>query len=124
MSIRASTRALFLSMALGPAAAQAATPYDGSWALEITTKKGPCEPLYRYYLVVDGKVVRLRSFMGETAYSSAGFVQPNGLINVRVGQAADPLTIRGRLGANAGQGMWSATARGCHGKWRAARRPA
>jgi hypothetical protein len=124
MSIRASTRALLLSTALGAAAAQGATPYDGFWALEITTEKGPCEPLYRYYLVVDGKVIRLRSFMGETAYSSAGFVQPNGLIDVRVGQAADPLTIRGRLGAKAGQGTWTATARGCHGNWRAAGRPA
>ena len=122
MSIHASTRALLLSMALGAAPAQAATPYDGSWALEITTSKGPCEPLYRY-LVVDGEVVRLRSFMGETAYSSAGFLQPNGLINVRVGHAADPLTIRGRLGARAGQGTWTATARGCHGNWRAAKRP-
>lgn len=60
--------------------------------------------------------------LGLTVDSSAGFVQRNGLINVRVGHAADPLTIRGRLGARAGQGTWMATARGCRGNWRAVKR--
>ena len=122
MNIRASTSALLLSIAQGAAAAQATTLYDGSWALEIITEKGQCEPLYRYYLVIDGEVVRIRSPMGETAYSSAGLLQRNGLINVRVGHAADPLTIRGRLGARAGQGTWTAIARGCRGNWRAVKR--
>ena len=67
MNIHASTSALLLSIAQGAAAAQAATLYDGSWALEIITEKGQCEPLYRYYLVIDGEVVRIRSPMGETA---------------------------------------------------------
>jgi hypothetical protein len=39
MNIRASTSALLLSIAQGAAAAEAATPYDGSWALEIITEK-------------------------------------------------------------------------------------
>ena len=62
MNIRASTSALLLSIAqAAAAAAQAATLYHGSWALEIITEKGQCEPLYRYYLVIDGEVVRISS---------------------------------------------------------------
>jgi hypothetical protein len=112
-------------MALASAvAAPAPGRFDGSWAIEIATEGGACDPLYRYYIVIDGETVRIRSMMGETAYATAGFVQPNGSINVRFGQASDPVTVRGRLAADAGGGTWIAEARGCRGKWRAARRQA
>ena len=106
------------------AAASAQGRYDGSWSIEIATEGGACDPLYRYYLVIDGETIRVRSMMGETAYAAAGFVQPNGSINVRFGQASDPVTVRGRLASDAGGGTWVAEARGCRGKWRAARRQA
>jgi hypothetical protein len=109
---------------VGVAAAPAHGRFDGSWAIEIATEGGACDPLYRYYIVIDGETVRVRSMLAETAYSSAGFVQPNGSINVRFGQASDPVTVRGRLAADAGNGTWVAEARGCRGKWRAARRQA
>jgi hypothetical protein len=104
------------------AAAPAAGRFDGSWSIEIATEGGACDPLYRYYIVVDGETVRIRSMLGDTAYATAGFVQPNGSINVRFGQASDPVTVRGRLASDAGTGTWLAEARGCRGKWRAARR--
>jgi hypothetical protein len=115
--------ASFLSLGTA-AAAPPQGRYDGSWSIEIATEGGACDPLYRYYLVIDGETVRVRSMMGETAYAAAGFVQPNGSINVRFGQASDPVTVRGRLASDAGAGTWVAEARGCRGKWRAARRRA
>jgi hypothetical protein len=115
--------AVFAALIAG-AAGPAPGRYDGSWALEIVTDRGGCDPLYRYYIVVNGETVRLRSMMGETAYQAAGFIQPDGSINVRVGQADDPVTIQGRLGSGSGQGTWTADARSCTGHWRAAKRQA
>jgi len=121
----ASARAAAIAVAvLAGAAAPVPGRYDGSWALEIVTDRGRCDPLYRYYIVVDGETVRLRSMMGETAYQAAGFIQQDGSINVRVGQSDDPVTIQGRLGSGSGQGTWTAEARSCTGHWRAAKRQA
>lgn len=120
----ATTAAACVAALASVAAAPAQGRYDGSWSIEIATEGGACDPLYRYYIVIDGETVRVRSMMGETAYAAAGFVQPNGSINVRFGQASDPVTVRGRLASDAGTGTWVAEARGCRGKWRAARRQA
>lgn len=121
--VRTAAAGLLLGL-VGATAASAQGRFDGSWAIEIATEAGACDPLYRYYLVIDRETVRVRSMMGETAYSAAGFVQPNGSINVRFGQASDPVTVRGRLASDAGNGTWVAEARGCRGKWRASRRQA
>jgi len=120
----ATTAAASIVALTSVAAAPAPGRYDGSWSIEIATDGGACDPLYRYYIVIDGETVRIRSMLGETAYATAGFVQPNGSINVRFGQASDPVTVRGRLASDAGAGTWVAEARNCRGKWRAARRQA
>ena len=104
----------------GPAVAQGR--YDGSWAIAIMTERGACDPLYRYYVDVEGQTVRLRSITGATAQSAAGLVRPDGRINVTVGQADDPVSVKGRLGTVTGAGTWSAPARGCTGRWNAAKR--
>jgi hypothetical protein len=104
----------------GPALAQGR--YDGSWAIAITTERGPCDPLYRYYVDVEGETVRLRSMTGGTGQSAAGLVRPDGRINVTLGQAEDPVSVRGRLTQTSGAGGWSAPARGCTGRWSAAKR--
>ena len=104
----------------GPALAQGR--YDGSWAIAIMTERGPCDPLYRYYVDVEGETVRLRSMTGATAQSAAGLVRADGRINVTLGQADDPVSVKGRLGAASGAGAWSAPARGCTGRWSAAKR--
>jgi hypothetical protein len=44
---------------------------DGPWAIEIITERGLCERLYRYYVVVEGQNVRVRSPFGETTQSAA-----------------------------------------------------
>lgn len=103
-------------------AARAQGRYDGSWAIAITTERGPCDPLYRYYVDVQGETVRLRSMTGGTGQSAAGLVRRDGRINVTLGQADDPVSVRGRLEKSSGAGAWSAPARGCAGRWSAAKR--
>jgi hypothetical protein len=110
----------------GPLLAQAPQgprgPHDGSWAIEIITEGGACDPLYRYYVVVEGRAVRLRSMTGETSPATMGLVRANGRVEATLGQADDPVNVTGRLAAGSGTGVWSAPARQCTGRWNAHKR--
>ena len=117
---QAALGALALAALSGPALAQGR--YDGSWAIAVMTARGPCDPLYRYYVDVEGQTVLLRSMTGATTQSAAGLVRPDGRINVAMGQADDPVSVKGRLGTTSGAGTWSAPARGCGGRWSATKR--
>jgi hypothetical protein len=108
-----------LSLAGG---AHAQAPRDGSWAIEVVTERGGCEQLYRYYVVVDGDAVRLRSPYGEIAQAPVGALRKDGRIDATFGQADDPVSVRGRLDADSGEGRWSAPARNCTGRWSAQKR--
>ena len=119
--VQAALIAAVLAVSGGPALAQGR--YDGSWAIAIMTERGPCAPLYRYYVDVEGETVQLRSMTGATAQSAAGLVRPDGRINVTLGgQADDSVSVKGRLGTATGAGTWSAPTRGCTGRWNAAKR--
>ena len=107
---------------LSAPAALAEAAHDGSWAIEIVTERGACDPLYRYYVVVEGEAVRLRSMTGETGAASMGLVRPDGRVKATLGQADDPVNVTGRLAASSGTGIWSAPARQCAGKWSAYKR--
>ena len=101
--------------------ALAQAPQDGSWALEIMTERGECEPLYRYYIVIEGRAVRVRSSFGETS-EPLGLLRADGRVNATLGDADDSVSVKGRLGASSGTGTWSAPARRCAGRWTAATR--
>ena len=45
---------------------------DGSWAIEVMTERGACDQLYRYYVVIAGQAVHLRSPFGETSPEPVG----------------------------------------------------
>jgi hypothetical protein len=109
----------------GPLLAQApqeGSARDGSWAIEIVTERGACERLYRYYVVIEGQAVRLRSMTGETSPATMGLVGAGGRIKATLGQAGDPVNVTGRLAATSGTGVWSAPARQCMGRWSAHKR--
>jgi hypothetical protein len=109
--------------ALGVASsgAVAQTPQDGAWALEIHTQRGACEPLYRYYIVIEDQAVRLRSPFGETS-GPLGQLRADGRVDATLGETGDPVSVKGRLGASSGAGTWSAPARRCAGRWSAYKR--
>jgi hypothetical protein len=97
-------------------------PQDGSWAIEVMTERGDCERVYRYYVVVSGNAVHLRSPFGETSQAPVGLMRKDGRIDVTIGQADDPVSVKGQLGAASGGGNWSAPARNCAGRWSASKR--
>jgi len=113
---------LCAAVVLTGAGALAAAPHDGAWAIEVMTERGECEPLYRYYVAVDGDAVHLRSSFGETSQEPVGALRKDGRIDVTLGQADDPVSVKGQLGAASGGGNWSAPARNCAGRWSASKR--
>ncbi|WP_230530167.1 hypothetical protein [Microvirga roseola] len=106
---------------LSVTAPTAAATFDGPWRVEIKTRRGGCDPLYRYYVVVDNGQVRVRSMSGQLG-RAAGRISENGRVLSRIGNASDPVEIRGRLKRSTGGGTWHAPTRGCSGVWTAARR--
>jgi hypothetical protein len=113
--------ALVLAPLLGHAPAEAAS-FDGSWGIQVLTERGQCDPVYRYYIVIQNNAVHVRSMMGEVSPEAAGRINPSGRIDTRLGAADDFVGIRGRLQGGAGAGSWTAPARGCAGRWLAERR--
>jgi hypothetical protein len=95
-----------------PLAANAQTPYDGTWNVTIETKAGNCDPTARYAVtVLDGKVSGPASVTGSVSRSG----------NVRVSMG--PAYASGQLEGSAGSGKWNAASSGvpCSGKWEASK---
>jgi hypothetical protein len=115
--------ALAAVIAHGPAAAAPfGGRFDGSWGIQVLTERGECDPVYRYYIVIQNNAVHVRSMMGEVAPEPSGRINPSGRIDTRIGAPDDPVGIRGKLEGAAGSGRWTAPARGCAGRWVAERR--
>jgi hypothetical protein len=100
------------TLAVSPA--NAATKYDGSWALTIYTRRGDCDPAYNFQInirngiVSHPNLVRLR-----------GTVSGKGAVKVSVAVPGKFAAGSGRLSRNSGGGRWSGhsdNAR-CSGTW-------
>jgi hypothetical protein len=122
--VRALLIGLLTSAALAGTApaSQPSGKFDGSWGIQVLTERGACDPVYRYYVVIAGGAVHVKSMMGEVAPEPSGRIAPGGRIDTRLGAADDPVGIRGQLEGTAGSGRWTAPARGCAGRWVAERR--
>ncbi|HUI14527.1 MAG TPA: hypothetical protein VL048_13785 [Xanthobacteraceae bacterium] len=91
--------------------------YDGTWSVLVMTKKGDCDPGYRYPIrISDGKLVNA----GDTAFTITGKVAETGAITVTVSAGGKSATGIGHLAGNQGGGQWSGGA--CSGSWTAERR--
>ena len=120
--MRSTVLAIAAAIGLWSGSARAEAPHDGSWAIQIRTERGGCDRLYRYYVEVEGRAVRLRSMFGDTSEASMGLVRADGRINATLGQPEDPVKVTGQLTATSGTGVWSAPARQCTGRWSAHKR--
>ena len=105
-----------------PASQPPGGQFDGSWGIQVLTERGACDPVYRYYVVIAGGAVHVKSMMGEVSPEAAGRIAPTGRIDGRIGAADDPVAIRGTLQKASGGGTWTAPARGCAGRWVAEKR--
>ena len=94
---------------------QARTPYDGTWAVQITTQQGLCDQ-YNVSLRVAGGSI---SHNGGDGSSASGQVDGQGRVNGSLQALGQTVSARGRLAGTAGNGTWSGA--GCAGVWRAAR---
>ncbi len=91
--------------------------YDGTWSVLVMTKKGDCDPGYRYPIrISNGQLVNA----GDSAFTITGKVGDTGAITVTVSAGGKSATGIGHLAGNEGGGMWSGGA--CSGSWTAERR--
>jgi len=122
-AIRPLCTCLFVSAIAGTGIADpafAATPYDGSWSIVITTRGGACEPTVRYGVeIVDGAVINA----GGGAADLRGQVGRHGFVNVTVRSGNAWAVGSGRLSRAAGGGSWrgEGSSGACEGSWVAER---
>jgi len=91
--------------------------YDGLWSVSVVTKKGACDPGYRYPVrITNGTLFNA----GDTTFTVTGKVRSTGAITVTVSAAGKSATGSGRLAGDAGGGSW--TGGSCSGTWTAERR--
>ena len=91
--------------------------YDGTWSVLVMTKKGDCDPGYRYPIrIANGQLVNA----GDTAFTITGKVADTGAITVTVSAGGKSATGFGHLAGNEGGGLW--TGGSCSGSWTAERR--
>lgn len=91
--------------------------YDGTWSVLVMTKKGDCDPGYRYPIrISNGKLVNA----GDNAFTITGNVGQTGAITVTVSAGGKSATGVGRLAGDEGGGLWSGGS--CSGEWTAERR--
>ena len=91
--------------------------YDGLWSVSVVTKKGDCDPGYRYPVrITNGTLFNA----GDTTFTVTGKVRSTGAITVTVSAAGKSATGSGRLAGDAGGGSW--TGGSCSGTWTAERR--
>jgi hypothetical protein len=118
-----SIRAVTLATAVAVSACAAAPParaasFDGPWSVVVVTKNGPCDPSYRYGVMIRGGNV---TYMGGGAVSVSGRVSKSGQVSVSVSAAGNSAIGSGRLSGGRGGGTWRG--RGpqgaCAGVWSA-----
>ncbi len=114
-------KALFALIAAGATLASttsfAMPRYDGTWSVLVMTKKGDCDPGYRYPVrISNGQLVNA----GDSAFTITGKVAATGAITVTVSAGGKSATGIGQLAGNEGGGMWTGGA--CSGSWTAERR--
>jgi len=109
-----------LAEAAKPAAAAAATTYDGTWSVVVSPKDGLCSGAYRYPVAIVNGAVR-HAERGNQAFNIRGQVQADGRVRVDVGRGDLRAHGTGKLSQSSGGGTWRSTT-GCTGRWQATRR--
>ena len=115
------TTKLALSLALGvlgaAAAADASTPFDGHWSVQLVTRQGDCDPSYSWSVAVqDGRIDDAGMFV-----QAAGAIDRHGRVNLQITHGSDVVAASGRAKGVVAEGAWRSPTRQCSGAWRAQR---
>lgn len=100
------------------ASGAASTAFDGRWSVIISTRSGPCDPQYRFgVLIINGNI----TYEGGGAAHGQGRVSPNGTVAVSVSSGPQSANGQGRLTRDYGTGTWRGQGPGgvCSGAWQA-----
>jgi hypothetical protein len=112
-TILLSSAAIIAAVAIA-ATVQAASRFDGSWTVQITTRRGACDPSSSFGVEIHDGIV-----------SGAGSgVSKSGAVSVSVSSGGSYASGSGRLSTSSGGGSWRGVgSRGaCSGTWVAGRR--
>jgi hypothetical protein len=95
--------------------AQAASRFDGSWIVQITTRRGACDPSSSFGVEIHDGIV---------SGAGSGRVSKSGAVSVSVSSGGSYASGSGRLSTSSGGGSWHGVgSRGaCSGTWVAGRR--
>jgi hypothetical protein len=99
-------------------AAQARSPFDGSWDLVFVTQHGSCDPSYNFTVNISNGVVTHPNLV-----RFRGYVARSGAVRASVAVQDKYASGSGRLFNTSGRGRWSGysgSAR-CSGYWTAQR---
>jgi hypothetical protein len=109
--------AVTLTAAIG--SAHAASPYDGSWNVVITTIRGTCSSGGSFRLQIHNGIV----YGGGGGFSVDGRVSGGGAVRVSVRSGQQHADGSGRLSGGSGGGSWRGVGSEgvCSGYWRANR---
>ena len=102
-----------------PALAQTApNKFDGNWSVEVITRQGECDKVYRYPIIVQNGAIR---YGGREAFSASGGVSGSGAVNGTISRGEQRAQVTGRISGASGNGTWK-TSTGCSGVWNADKR--
>ncbi len=95
--------------------AHAASRFDGSWTVQINTRRGACDPSSSFGVEIHDGIV---------SGAASGRVSTSGAVSVGVSSGGSYASGSGRLSASSGGGSWHGVgSRGaCSGTWVAGRR--
>jgi hypothetical protein len=91
--------------------------FDGSWSVEVITRKGDCST-YRYPIVVQNGAIR---YGGSESFNASGGISPSGAVKGTISRGEQRAEVTGRVAGTSGSGTWQ-TSGGCSGVWNADKR--
>jgi hypothetical protein len=112
-------RTIALAIALGLTALPAqtsfaATPFDGTWSVQITAESGQCPAGYTVPIrVSNGRV----SYSGPFNARANGKIGSNGALQVSFAHSSDVVNARGSVKGRVGRGSWKSPTKNCGGTW-------
>ena len=95
--------------------------HDGLYAVNAMTRRGDCDRVYNWMILVSGGRV---STAGNTPLDATGQINSRGLVNLRFERFGQVATATGRVAGGSGSGTWISPTLRCSGSWHAIRRGA
>src|SRR5262249_36029933 len=102
------------------ASGTARTAFDGRWSVIVSTRSGPCDPQYRFGVVIlNGNI----TYEGASVAGAQGRVSPSRTVPGSGSPGPQSPTGQGRLSRDHGTGTWRGQGAGgaCSGTWQATR---